>query len=266
MRYLTAPMEDHTDAAFRTLCYSHGADATFTEMSWLAALCRKIPVTLARVDIKDNTPTYIQFIGSNEQELEQYLSFFKPQPGFLGFNLNLGCPSPAVIKEGLGCAMMKRTAKVARMGKIIQSVGYSFSLKIRLGLNKSEKDAKVYLNLINGVDADFIVVHARHGGQNYGNAPDFSAYPECVATGRQIYANGDISTAGQIKELEEIGIKGVMIGRAATTDPAIFDKLKGKPTPEKKELLDQYIKLADSYGSGPKYRQHMMKRLGDKAP
>lgn len=226
--FMLAPMEDYTDPEFRELCFNNGADSTFTEMARVSALARNNKSTLEKISIPKPIPTYIQIIGANEYELEKFLQFFKPEQGFLGFNLNLGCPSPDMIKRGLGCALIKRITKVQKLVQTIRNHNYPVSIKLRLGLNQFEKDKKIYLNLIKEVDADFFIVHARHGKDNYKNPADFSVYKECVATNKIIIANGDIKTKEQIEFLKSIGVKGAMIGYAAIKNPAIFKELKLK--------------------------------------
>ncbi|MBU0456521.1 MAG: tRNA-dihydrouridine synthase family protein [Nanoarchaeota archaeon] len=222
---MLAPMENHTNPEFRELCYNKGASSTFTEMARISALARGNKSTLEKIKISDSIPTYIQLIGSNEKDLDKFLQNFKPQIGFLGFNLNLGCPSPEMVQKGLGCALIKRISKVKKLIQIIRDYGYPVSIKLRLGMNKYEKEKKVYLNLINEVDADFFIVHARHGKETYKDPADFDIYKECVKTSKIIIANGDIKTKKQIEYLKSIGVRGVMIGRAAIKNPDIFNNL-----------------------------------------
>jgi len=222
---MLAPMEGRSNPNFRKKCFENGATSTFTEMARISALARNNKSTLKKVEIPNKIPTYIQLIGSNEKELKEFLLNFKPQEGFMGFNLNLGCPSPHMIKRGLGCALIKRTTKVNKLVSIIKNQGYSASIKLRLGMNKFEKDKKVFLNLIKNVDADFFIIHARHGQETKMNPADFEVYEECVKTGKKIIANGDISTKEQVEMLKKIGVKGVMIGSSAIKDPEIFRKL-----------------------------------------
>jgi tRNA-dihydrouridine synthase len=219
-------MENHTDPEFRELCYKKGADSTFTEMVMIAALARGNKSALKRIMIPKPIPTYIQIIGANEMELDKFLQKFEPQKGFLGFNLNLGCPSPEMIQKGLGCALIKRISKVNKLVKMIKDHGHPVSIKLRLGMNRFEKEKKTYLNLINEVDADFFIVHARHGKETSEDPADFKAYKKCVNTNKIIIANGDIKTKKQIQYLKSIGVRGAMIGRAALDNPDVFDKLK----------------------------------------
>ncbi|MBW2998497.1 tRNA-dihydrouridine synthase, partial [Candidatus Woesearchaeota archaeon] len=149
------------------------------------------------------------------------------------------------IQKGIGCALIKRITKVNKLVKVIKDHGYSPSIKIRLGMNEFEKRRKNYLHLIEQVDADFFIVHARDGSQTYNDPADFSVYEECVKTGKVIIANGDIKTKKQVDELKKIGVKGVMIGREAVSNPRIFNELKEikdekNTIPELKKLLEEY--------------------------
>lgn len=143
-KIMLAPMEDYTDPEFRELCYKNGADYTFTEMARLSALARNNKSTIEKIQIPKPIPTYIQIIGSNEKELEKFLQNFKPQKGFLGFNINLGCPTPNMIKKGMGCALIKRANKVNTIVKKIKEKGFSVNIKLRLGMNQSEKEKNLY--------------------------------------------------------------------------------------------------------------------------
>ena len=223
---MLAPMENHTGPEFREVCYRKGADSTFTEMARISALSRNNKSTVEKIQIVRSVPTYIQLIGSNEKELEKFLDNFTPQKGFVGFNLNLGCPSPDMIQSGLGCALIKRISKVTKLVKVIQDHQYPVSIKLRLGMNAFEKKKKVYLTLIKEVNADFFIVHARHGKETYHDPADFTVYQECVNTGKVIIANGDIKTKDQIDYLKSIGVRGAMIGRVAIKNHDVFNELK----------------------------------------
>ena len=260
---MSAPIEDISDNAFRTICHKYGADLTFTEMVRVEGLAKKNASTWSRLDFKDNTPTIIQLMAGKEYSLKKFLSMFKPHEGFKGFNLNLGCPSPQIIRIGQGCAMIKRISKTRKLVDIFKKEKYPISIKLRLGLNQFEKEKKVYLNLIKEIDADFFVVHARYGSQTYAENPDYSVFPECVATGKNIIANGDIDTKQKVDELKKIGVKGVMIGRAAVKNPGIFNILKEKPVPSMEHIKKEYYDLVEEYNEPYRYRKNVIKHLGN---
>ncbi len=257
--YMLAPMEDITGNAFRNICHKYGADMTFTSLAKVDSLARKNASTWSRIELKDKTPAIIQLIGAKETSFTKFLDIFEPIGGFKGFNLNLGCPSPQVISTGQGCAMIKRISKTKNLVKVFRDHGFPISIKMRLGLNKFEKEKKAYLNLITAIDADFFVVHARHGAQTYNDAADFSVFKECADTGRKIIANGGVTTKEDVEALKGFGVQGAMLGRAAVVDPGVFNRLKGIAAPSAEIIIQEYIKLSEQYCEPHKYRLNVMK-------
>lgn len=269
--FMAAPLEENSDAAFRTICYKHGADMTFTEMTRVQGLVKKNKSTWSRLAVHDDTPYCIQLLAGRESDVEKFLEVFQPPENgsFYGFNLNMGCPSPEVIGLGLGSAFIKRVAKAQRLIDIFRKYGYPISIKIRLGLNKYEKEKKVYLNILRNTNPDYFIVHTRHGGQKYAEPADFDAYKEIAEEanklGKIIVANGDIVSKEKVDFLKSLGIKGAMIGRGAVWNPSIFDKLKGKPEsklPKIDVLRAEYEQLADKYASHHRYKANVLLRMG----
>ena len=271
-RFMLAPLERYSDSVFRTLCYNHGADLTFTEMAHVESFLNRNRISLDKIKPRDSTPVQIQLLSGNEGKLGRFLSGFKQFDGFMGFNLNLCCPSKEVIRKGKGAAMIKRGAKTAKLVAVIRDHGYPVSIKIRLGLNQSEKKKKLYLNNLKGVDPDFFVVHAMHAAQNSNEEEDYSVYPECVeaARGIPVIANGGIKTPETVKSLRDIGISGVMMGRPALGNPAIFDFMKnelGFNSPPKlttmvDDLKQEYNDIYKKISGSEKYRSQFFKVVG----
>jgi tRNA-dihydrouridine synthase B len=263
--FMSAPLEDNSDNAFRTLCYRHGADVTFTEMIRVKALAAGNKSTWSRLAVYDETPTIVQLLVNNERDLEKFLDLFKPFPGFLGFNINMGCPSPDVINLGLGCAMIKRMAKSEKLVQIIRSRGYGVSLKLRLGMNQYEKERKVYLNLVGSTTADFYIVHLRHGGQKYAQSSDWTVLPEFtqfLEAGKRIIINGDIHRLDQIQTVKSFGFSGVMLGRAAVYNPSIFSILKGGESTDISLLRSEYDSLTKLYETPQRFSKNVLQRMG----
>ncbi len=143
------------------------------------------------------------------ERLEALAATSRPQYcNIVAIDLNFGCPSPDVIRNGSGPAMLKRRGRLAELfdalvawkadtGLDVSAVG----VKIRLGLNKTEADARVYLPLVeaaNGTGLDYIVVHARHAGQRSRDPPAWDAIAEVKAAARPglaVIGNGDVFSA-----------------------------------------------------------------------
>ena len=113
--------------------------------------------------------------------------------------------------------------------------------------------------MIEKVDADFFVVHARYRSESYDKKADWRVFPECVATGKAIVANGDIRTKSDVEKMKEIGCTGVMIGRAATYNPLIFGQLKDMKLPPLETVKKEYLKLCKDQESS--YSENVLKLL-----
>lgn len=273
-RFMLAPLEGYSDGVLRTICFRHGADLTFTEMAHVNSFLRNNKPALAKITVKDSTPVQIQLLTGRENHLERFIGGFKSFPGFMGFNLNLCCPSRDVIRRGKGAAMVKRAAKTQRLVSIIQKHGYNVSVKLRLGLNQFEKMNKVYLNCLGGVEADFFIVHAKTAVQESGESEEYTVFPECVeaAGGRPVIANGGIDSAEKVRLLREMGVGGVMIGRAAAGNPTIFNLLKNdlgfnepkKTIPNIDELKREYVSLNKRFNGQERYRENFLRVVGKK--
>jgi tRNA-dihydrouridine synthase len=116
------------------------------------------------------------------------------------------------------------------------------------------------------------VVHAKHAGQSSAEPEDNTVYPECIeaARGIPVIANGGIDTVEKVRSLMEMGVSGVMMGRPAMGNPAIFDLMKNelglndplKPISLVSDLRDEYIRIFDSIEGTEKYRTRFLKVLG----
>jgi tRNA-dihydrouridine synthase len=172
--------------------------------------------------------------------------------------------------------MVKRATKTARLVSVIRDHGQSVSVKIRLGLNHYEKENKLYLNNLEGVDPDFFVIHAKHANQASDEMEDNTVYPECVeaARGIPVIANGGINTSEAVQVLVETGVAGVMMGRPALRNPAIFDQIKNKlginslpkliPTID--DLKREYQEIFEVVGGSENYKSQFMRVAGKKSP
>ncbi len=263
MKLWLAPLEGVSDCAFRTICYKHGADLTFTEMIRVDSLVKKNKSSLRLLDLKNDIPTGIQLLAIKPETLKEFVKdFYSYNINPACFNLNLGCPSPDIIIQGGGAALVKRTKRVAELVEILKKLDYPVSLKIRLGLNVYEKEKKVYLNLLKEVDADSFIIHARHARQKSSEVADWSIFQECLNTGKHIVPNGDICERKDLEFFRKLGVKELMIGRAAIRNPSIFQYLKGEEKVPLDNLKKEYTLLANKYSSSTKYRKNVLSYMG----
>lgn len=247
-RVVLAPMEQVTDCAFRRLCFELGASFTWTEMVRAASLLKRNNSTTSRIDTLDpSTPTAVQLMVSSPSELRRALQLLEERAqsdklfwarGIHGIDLNFGCPSPHIINDGLGPAMLSRpqvlrqlfdTLADWRAKQKVLPIG-AIGAKMRLGLNEDEEEREVYLRAIQSAKGrlDYVCLHPRH-------ARDESKIParwehirkakEVAGHRLAIIGNGDVfSRRDAARMIRETGCDAVMVARGATkTVGAIFD-------------------------------------------
>ena len=124
----------------------------------------------------------------------------------------------------------------------------SFSVKIRAGYDDPEQILTL-LPLFESSSVDFLVLHPRTVVQKYDGAADHGLTARVMRETRlPVIANGDIRNAfdgGRL--LGETGAAGLMLGRGAIADPALFLRLRGVANrePGREELrteLGRYLR------------------------
>lgn len=271
-RAFLAPLEGVSDVGFRALCARHGAGLTFTEMVRASAVSRRNAAALALIDTYDDaTPTGVQLLASTPDELLGALRVIEElaaEPAFKHFlniralDLNFGCPSPAVLRDGAGPALLHRRSRVRALFRTLVEwrsrctsikVG-AVGAKLRLGLNAREaaRDC-VYLDAGRAAaeeGLDFISLHARHAAQPSSSPPEWGAFARMRAALEEgsahagvcrpvLIANGNVRSRADADALVHSGgADGVMIARAAMYCPWIFSQFRGitgdKPPPSER--------------------------------
>lgn len=256
---LLAPLEGVSDVGFRAVCARLGAGLTFTEMVRADALGRRNAASLALIDSHDaRTPTGVQLLASSAPQLLQALRVLEeaamgPAPhlqNLVAVDLNFGCPSETVVRDGAGPALLKRRSRLREIFKALVSFRDANCLgivavgaKLRLGLNRREAAGAhpVFIDaaaIAADEGLDWVTLHARHAGQRSSELPSWGAFAaarralEGAGTGDarpRLIANGNVRTETDRDALIASGaVDGVMLARAPMRNPWIFtDLLRG---------------------------------------
>lgn len=272
--WLLAPLEEVSDIGFRHLCTTLGAGWSCTEMIRASGLVRKNKATLDLIDSYE--PCGLQLLTKGPKELELALKVFftlresthSHFKNITFIDLNFGCPSPEVIRIGLGPAMLKRMAKMEATFKTLKQVvkvydkNIAVGAKLRLGLNQQEKDRNIVDRLIPAINQhlDYIIIHAKHAGQRGSEKADWSALKELrEKVTIPFIANGsglDANSASELKETTKAD--AVLIARGAITNPWIFRALneKGSEQATLQEIENakkEYLETSKKYHTKEKY-------------
>jgi len=271
MIYQLAPLESVSCWAFRVLCSQLGADRTYTEMVRAKGLARNNKASWSLLDTYGDENCHVQLMAVKPREISRYFERLEEKKkekehSFLknikGYNLNLGCPSPDVIREGGGAALMKRVSRVCDLIESFEEhTSLPISIKIRLGMNKNEFDKKVYLNLLRKLNEltvknfQEVIVHLKHAKENSTNVPHYEIIDDLMDTWEgKLILNGGYSDTF----LPQQRVYGVMFARAAIKDPLLFSRLKGK-TYSITQIKKKWKHLCSDHKPKQKYVDYLQK-------
>jgi nifR3 family TIM-barrel protein len=227
-----------TDKANRIMARSFGCAMTCSEMISDMGLIYGQKKTQAIADTEgEERPVSLQIFGSHPERMAQAAQIVEKLGADI-IDINMGCPTPKIIKNGEGCALMldlPRSRDILR--SVVQGVKIPVTIKMRGGW---EDGSKTFLELAGiaeqeGVKA--IALHARSRMQFYSGQADWGLIKELKqASSLPIIGNGDIwSAEDAVKMLEITSCDAIMIGRAAMGNPFIFR--------EAVELVEKGIKM-----------------------
>jgi len=235
MKYVLAPLAGFTDAPFRRLCFEGGADLTYTEMVSAAGLAHgSSPTRHLMETMKGEGPVACQLFGANEKDVAFAAREIESlRSRFVELNLNAGCPMTKVTREGAGARLVEDPEKIFRLLKAMkENTSLPVTLKTRLGSHPGNVNAFEILDAAECAGVAGITFHARFTSQMHGGAIRLDLLKELVARARvPIIGNGSVTDAKSAAAMAATGVSAIMIGRAALSNPAIFNLLKDKSTP-----------------------------------
>jgi len=265
-----APMSGKTNLPFRLIAKKMGAGLGITEMISAAGLCRGQARSHAYfVSDPAEKPVAAQLFGS-EPEIMGISATIAAEKGMDLVDINMGCPAKKVVKTGSGAALMRDPR---RAGRIISAVRQSSTLpvtvKIRAGWSPGEPNAREIAHIAEDSGADGISIHSRFASQGFSGKADWSVIASIKkALKIPVIGCGDVTEASLAFKMRSVtNCDGVMIGRAALTNPWIFKQIldienTGRfTTPgldERHRLVIEHYSLLVEY-LGEKRATHMMR-------
>lgn len=223
-------MEDVTDAVFRRVCRSLGAEICVTEFVNAEGLLRGSGVAKRKISLYDgDDPTAIQIYGSDPERLAEAARVSEEsRPAYI--DINCGCWVPKVAARGAGAGWLREpTAMVAMAALIVKSVKLPVTVKTRIGWGPEREMPIIELaKRLEGVGVSALTVHCRVAKVGHSGAADWQwARRAREVVSIPVIVNGDVSTAEATQRaLAETGCAGAMVGRAAIEHPWVFREAK----------------------------------------
>ncbi len=234
-----APMAGAADAAFRAMTRRFGAAYTVSEMASARALVYQ-PTRTSELLIPapGEAPFAVQIFGSEPEIMAEGARLALAMSGAQVVDINMGCPTPKIVANGDGCALMRDPEKARRIIEaVVKAVPVPVTVKFRLGWDEDDRNAASFARMAQDAGAQAVCVHGRTRAQMYAGKADWDALARVrEAVTIPFIANGDVKSAEDAQTLyRKTGCDLVMIGRAALGNPWIFAeveaKMSGLPAP-----------------------------------
>ncbi|MEP2891371.1 tRNA dihydrouridine(20/20a) synthase DusA [Tateyamaria sp.] len=227
-----APMMDWTDRHCRFLHRQLSRETLlYTEMVTSPALVRGGAMHLLAHDVSEH-PVALQLGGSDPVELGQ-AARIGAEAGYDEINLNCGCPSDRVQSGTFGAVLMRDAARVADcVSAMGAAVDVPVTVKCRIGVDEQDSEDVLpeFLARIIAAGCDRVTIHARKAWLKGLSPKENRDVPplnyDLVMRMKQLFPhlhisiNGGVETLDQALDLLDMGLDGVMIGRAAYHQPA----------------------------------------------
>ena len=124
-----APMAGVTDWAFRTVCASHGAGVTVTEMVSSRALIYGDKKTAKLLKKNQGSICGAQIFGNDPEVMARGAQLALDISGCDFIDINMGCPMPKIANSGDGSGLM-RTPELA--ADIVSAVKKAVSVPVNV--------------------------------------------------------------------------------------------------------------------------------------
>jgi len=270
--FVLAPMEAVTDVVFRHVIAEAGKpDIFFTEFTNTNSWCspRGKHSTRGRLTFTPDEQPIVAHIWGNVPEYYAEMSRGIAELGFLGIDINMGCPAPNVAPKGSGSGLINTPENAAAIIAAAKEGGLPVSVKTRLGYTRIDEWERWLTHLLQQ-DIANLTIHLRTRKEmskvpaHYELIDEIVALRDRIAPETLLTINGDIRDREHGLELiaKHPGVNGVMIGRGVFHNPFAF-ALETRPHTREElvTLLQHQLDLFDTYESDMRKPFETLKRF-----
>ena len=226
---ILAPMAGYTDSTFRTICLENGCGLVFTELVSAEGIVRNNTRTMNYLSTgEDERPIAAHIYGSDPEVMARAAHLVEALGRFDLIDINAGCPVPKIVRKGAGVALMSDPSRLHDIVRaVVQAVSVPVTVKTRTGISEDSANISEVARAVEEAGASAIFLHARLASAKHAGAPDLRALRRIKDEAKiPVIGNGGITSAESASfMMNETGVDGVMVGRAAIGNPWIFAEI-----------------------------------------
>lgn len=235
-----APMAGVTDMPFRILCREQGCGLVCTEMVSAKGMHYNDEKSFKLTETDDREkPASIQIFGSSPNIMAEIAERLNRTDASI-IDINMGCPTPKITKNGEGSALMLNPKLVGEIVKAVSKASEKpVTVKIRKGWDIEHVNAVEIAKIAEENGARAVAVHGRTREQFYSGTADWDIIKKVKeAVSIPVVGNGDVFKPEDAKHMiDQTNCDAVMVGRGAQGNPWIFKRIlnylmTGKIIPE----------------------------------
>ncbi|MSR06909.1 MAG: tRNA dihydrouridine synthase DusB [Gemmatimonadetes bacterium] len=225
-----APMAGVSEAPFRRICRSYGADVVVSEFLSCEGLRRGCKsVHDGAFFTEPERPIGIQLYGSDPESMAEAARLVTEHyaPDFV--DINFGCPVKKVVKRNGGSGCLKDLGLVQSIIRAVCGATHlPVTAKIRSGWDEASRDPVTIALRCQDGGAQVITLHPRTRTDMFSGHARWDEIGRVVeAVDVPVIGNGDITTAEDAFRMrQETGCAGVMIARGSFGNPWIFQQAR----------------------------------------
>ncbi|MGE7920965.1 tRNA dihydrouridine synthase DusB [Viridibacillus sp. NPDC093762] len=178
-------------------------------------------MSMLHIDEREN-PLSLQIFGGDKETLVEAAKYVDQNTTADIIDINMGCPVNKIIKCEAGAKLLLDPNKVYEMvAAVVENVKKPVSVKMRIGWDDEHVFAVDNAKAVERAGASAVAVHGRTRVQMYEGHANWDIIRQVKENVNiPVIGNGDVETPQDAKRmLEQTGVDGVMIGRAALGNP-----------------------------------------------
>ena len=218
-----------TKAPFRAICRRYHCGLVFTEVVSSRDIARGLNQGTRFLEVfPEEQSIGAHIYGSDIDVLTSAPEVIESLDRFALIDINCGCPVPKVMKRGSGAALMQDPEHIRTIVEAVcKTTSLPVTVKTRLGLSPETPNVSEVAQAAEEGGASAVIVHARFASDRHKGPADWEALKR-IKTERAVpvIGNGGITEArNAVEMMEQTGVDGVMIARAAIGNPWVFDEI-----------------------------------------